>query len=785
MGIKNKINNFLKIIRKPKTIWLVFVSFITSFFGLTLSQINYAQADIFGFLSDIGSKVVTFPIVLMGEIVSFVAGNIVILEGKILDTIVSDSLFTKLLFVQKGWAAARDIANLFFIVILIYIAFAIILRLQKMDAKKLLFKVITIAIIINFSLMIGGMIIDFSQVLFRFFVFGGLKEGVSFSTGLANSVRLQDYWSAAKENLGSDSSLNEETLSFGNQVLVRITQALTKATLMSIAALAFGALAITLVVRNIWLWVLLILAPIAWFVSIVPLGELSSLGKKWWSNFIKWVLIAPVMGFFIYLVLMMGSTKVKLINTTVESGSDVFSKQFNLSNILQFIVVIGLMVGSLMAGQSLGSSAAGSALGMVNKAKKGTQKWMGRKAMQSPPARGVGNVLMGMGNIPLIGGAFKRAGMATQRGTTAAKGEDLKKAQDRLKYMTDDELKKNLSMFNKREMEAAFKKLGADKLNKEEQYEAMQKIFGQVGASGMMEAKPGYEKEFKDLQKAHPYWTDEFKKNAEKIKIEVEFRSAESEFNKVKESGRDAGSAEYKNAESKYKSKEATYTANKKDIESAKATVVDKFKDLDASKIAIDFKESAFGNSNSAEFNALAVTLAEKPFKDGLGKTLQKVSIKDKDGRIDALRTSRIKRDLVMKTAGHIYLANGMGSDGLDAVEKAFKKPLSGSPSAHASGYTHKDINEYLKGEFGAEIETSEGGSSESNKKQQAGFYRQENYKGGSTGKQKNQEKNEEEDEDEEEEETKTEGEKEKGSEGEKKEGEEGVDNEESKEEKP
>ena len=168
-------------------------------------------------------------------------------------------------------------------------------------------------------------------------------------------------------------------------------------------------------------------------------------------------------------------------------------------------------------------------------------------------------------------------------------------------------------------------------------------------------------------------------------------------------------------------------------------------------------------------------------FAASSNRVLQKVSIKDKDGRIDALRTSRIKKDLVMKTAGHIYFANGMGADGLEAVEKAFKKPLSSSPGAHVGGYTHKNINEYLEKEFGAKLEET----SEKKEKRRAGFYQQENYKEKSnpTGNNRKEE-NEEEDEEEYEEEDKKEQEKNKESDNEKKENEEESNAEESKEEK-
>jgi hypothetical protein len=118
-----------------------------------------APSSIFGWIANKATMWVT------EQIMKFF-GFLIQLEAKVLSWVVDKSHFTTLGVVQQGWKICRDFANLFFIAVLIYIAFSLILKLQKGDPKKLLFKVIAMAIIINFSLMIGGIIIDFSQVLF-------------------------------------------------------------------------------------------------------------------------------------------------------------------------------------------------------------------------------------------------------------------------------------------------------------------------------------------------------------------------------------------------------------------------------------------------------------------------------------------------------------------------------------------------------------------------------------------------------------------------------------------
>jgi len=52
-------------------------------------------------------------------------------------------------FVQQGWGIVRDVANLGFVLVIIVIALATILRRQEYGFKKLLPKLIAAAILVN------------------------------------------------------------------------------------------------------------------------------------------------------------------------------------------------------------------------------------------------------------------------------------------------------------------------------------------------------------------------------------------------------------------------------------------------------------------------------------------------------------------------------------------------------------------------------------------------------------------------------------------------------------
>jgi hypothetical protein len=115
----------------------------------------------------------------LGAILSWISGAIfsivsifLTISGKILDYTMEKTVsgeFFNISAINTGWAVSRDVANLFFIFILLYIAIATILRLSSYGMKALLAKLVIIALLVNFSLVITKVIIDASNILAREF----------------------------------------------------------------------------------------------------------------------------------------------------------------------------------------------------------------------------------------------------------------------------------------------------------------------------------------------------------------------------------------------------------------------------------------------------------------------------------------------------------------------------------------------------------------------------------------------------------------------------------------
>ena len=67
--------------------------------------------------------------------------------------------------VQTGWTFTRDFVNMFFILILVFIGLATILKINEYEAKKILPLLIIIALLINFSTVLVGFVVDIKKRL--------------------------------------------------------------------------------------------------------------------------------------------------------------------------------------------------------------------------------------------------------------------------------------------------------------------------------------------------------------------------------------------------------------------------------------------------------------------------------------------------------------------------------------------------------------------------------------------------------------------------------------------
>jgi len=199
--------------------------------------------------------------------------------------------YTQNTLVQEGWHITRDLVNMFFILIMVGIGIATILRVKGYEIKKLLPKAIIIILLINFTPIICGLIIDASNILTNFFLSAGSRgmgEMINRIEAPQSSIGGQ-IWSFVK----GAATGNYEKMAFA------IFHSLVTLTFNIIASFVLLALSVLFLMRYIMLWILVILSPLAFFCYILP--NTKKIWTMWWNQFIQWCFIGIGAAFFLYL----------------------------------------------------------------------------------------------------------------------------------------------------------------------------------------------------------------------------------------------------------------------------------------------------------------------------------------------------------------------------------------------------------------------------------------------------------------------------------------------------
>lgn len=187
--------------------------------------------------------------------------------------------------VKLGWNMVRDVANMFFVVVLLVIAFGTILGLEQYEWKKTLVKLIMAAFLVNFSNLICQVIIDTAQVFTITFL-----NAVAGAAGgnLIKMFNLDEIYKISY--VGADPNGLPIQL-FGGAVMTVI--------FAGMAMFTVGAYLIVIIARMVVLWTLMILSPLAFLFSALP--NTQSYAQEFWNEFIHHVIVAPVMVFFLWL----------------------------------------------------------------------------------------------------------------------------------------------------------------------------------------------------------------------------------------------------------------------------------------------------------------------------------------------------------------------------------------------------------------------------------------------------------------------------------------------------
>ncbi|NMC51217.1 hypothetical protein GYA54_00615 [Candidatus Kuenenbacteria bacterium] len=337
----------------------------------------FAASGVLGWLYDFGtstiytivSTVLYWPIHFLGKLTSLLIIALV--------TVAKYNSFLDQQGVTIGWTVVRDLANMFVVLGILAIGVGTLFNLETYSYKKLLPKLILAAVAVNFSKMLIGFLIDISQVITLTFVHGFEQIAAG---NLVSAIGIDKMLSLRMGDLsimgagGDDAALSVlSSLLLGIVVLV-----------VTVAIIV--ALVVYFVGRIVILWVAIIVSPLLFVLPVIPSGDKFS--SQIWNMVTKQLFSGPVVAFFLWLsflimnVLKNSTEPILVSNQTTPVQFQAFASSIStVDGILNFIVVIGLLVTSLMMASQMGAAGGKFAGEMAGKLQQGGKKMLKSSAL--------------------------------------------------------------------------------------------------------------------------------------------------------------------------------------------------------------------------------------------------------------------------------------------------------------------------------------------------------------------------------------------------------------------
>lgn len=393
---------------------------------------------------------------LMSYIAIGVVKLIVLLIDVVLIPIMRYNEFSTSPIVAQGWVVVRDLVNMFFVVVLLLIAFQTILGLGRADWKTQVPRLLIMAVVINFSRTIAGVLIDFGQVVMITFV--NAIQNVA-GGNFIQLFGLDELFKFSETAVASGVANGSGMQTFDFLIAAFLTLILTFVILASMVILS-GLLAFRIVI----LWCLIIMAPLTFFLGGAKgvIGPAGGHYADWWKRFTGAVTLGPILTFFIWLALAAASAgnlaETQGFDTTnVNEGetetTGLITAAFEAENMTSLIIAVALLFAGIEVSQS-SASAIGSQAGKIASGGiasiPGLARTMGRMTAGAPLAaagaakkagmavtpiavqhgirEGAGSLIAGFGQsmsaIPVVGGvgrSMRNAGLSMKAGVASEK----------------------------------------------------------------------------------------------------------------------------------------------------------------------------------------------------------------------------------------------------------------------------------------------------------------------------------------------------------------------------
>lgn len=337
---------------KTKKRFLIGVFIISILAVFLIPHITYAGGDglVGGAVKYVGIAVAYLLIAVIKVLGIFLG-----LAGWLMDKAITfPSLKTE--GVVKGWEILRDLVNMFFILVLLIVAFATVLNIPKYSVKDILPRLVIVALLINFSLPLVYVVVDAAQIV-MYGIYNAMVGGLSGDCAAASiGVCFSDISKVAELLIDTSPPSAVADAAGAWKTVMNLIMAVIFLLVFTVVVVA-GAL--LLIIRIVGIWVAAIFSPLAFFSRILP--GTSFFYNTWMKKFLQYTFFGPLYVFFLWISLILLQDVPNFMKT---AGIDPSYKVFGdapvsgfvsqISNILQFIMVIVLLSWSFLITRHLG-----------------------------------------------------------------------------------------------------------------------------------------------------------------------------------------------------------------------------------------------------------------------------------------------------------------------------------------------------------------------------------------------------------------------------------------------
>jgi hypothetical protein len=304
-----------------------------------------------------------------GTLITGIAGTLLWVAGHIFDLSIYlsistlNSWFQQNTGISSAWKVMRDLANLCFIFILLYIALGTVFELAGMsEPKKLIINVIIIALLVNFSGFITRVVIDSSNIIAYEFYSKMSGPGTFSQDGTGGPTFAGIGWRFVEKLDLTRYYVDTSGSNLQNPQIQRLSffgiiiQTFGNILLILAATFVLLTASIMFIIRSIYLIFLYIFGPLAFVSQIIP--SQSGYFKQWKDKLIAQAFFAPAFLAPLYVVFLILGNGVGTL--AGDNGSQSLNMLFGGSIVIIFmdVLIIGLILSCIFIANKMGAAGA-------------------------------------------------------------------------------------------------------------------------------------------------------------------------------------------------------------------------------------------------------------------------------------------------------------------------------------------------------------------------------------------------------------------------------------------